>query len=76
MMKQISAKLRKKVRAIEIDGLEWKGSKLVAIAYGIKKLQISSVVIDDKVSVDDITEKIEAFDDIVQSVDIAQFQKL
>jgi len=31
---------------------------------------------DDKVSVDDIVEKIEAFDDHVQSVEIAAFNKI
>jgi elongation factor 1-beta len=36
-------------------------SKLVAIGYGIKKLAISCHVVDDKVSVDDIQEKIQVF---------------
>jgi len=64
------------VRTIVIDGLEWKSSKFVPLCYGIKKLQIQCVVIDDKVSVDDITEQIEAFDEVVQSVDVAAFNKL
>ncbi len=38
-----------KVRTIEADGLLWGASKLVPLAYGIKKLQISCVVEDDKV---------------------------
>ena len=37
------------VRTIECDGLLWGASKLVAVGYGIKKLQISCVVEDDKV---------------------------
>jgi elongation factor 1-beta len=37
------------VKAIEMDGLVWGGSQLVAIGYGIKKLQINCVVEDDKV---------------------------
>lgn len=37
------------VKGIEMDGLLWGGSQLVAIGYGIKKLQINCVVEDDKV---------------------------
>lgn len=36
--------LEKAVRAIEMDGLVWGASKLVAVGYGIKKLQITIVV--------------------------------
>jgi len=68
--------LEAKVRSIELEGLEWKASKLVEICYGIKKLTINAIVVDDKVSVDDIEEKITEFDDYVQSVDIAGFNKL
>lgn len=32
------------VRSIEQDGLLWGSSKLVAIGYGIKKLQITLVI--------------------------------
>ena len=38
------AELEKNVRAIEQDGLVWGSSKLVAIGYGIKKLQITLVI--------------------------------
>jgi len=68
--------LEDNVRTVEMEGLEWKSSKLVPVAYGIKKLQIQAVVIDDLVSIDELTEKIEAFDEYVQSVDIAAFNKL
>jgi len=68
--------LEKCVRSIEMDGLLWGSSKLVPLAYTIKKLQISCVVEDDKVSVDDLEEKITAFEDYVQSVDIAAFNKI
>jgi len=68
--------LEQSVRTIAVEGLEWKSSKLVPVAYGIKKLQIQAVVIDDLVSIDDVTEQIEAFEDYVQSVDIASFNKL
>jgi translation elongation factor EF-1beta len=46
------------------------------LAYGIKKLQISTVVEDDKVSVDWLTETIQEIEDLVQSVDIAAFNKI
>jgi elongation factor 1-beta len=36
--------LEDSVRSIEQDGLVWGASKLVAIGYGIKKLQITLVV--------------------------------
>lgn len=38
------AELEKQVRSIEMDGLVWGQSKLVAVGYGIKKLQITLVI--------------------------------
>ncbi|XP_065219078.1 elongation factor 1-beta' [Planococcus citri] len=64
------------VRTIEMAGLVWGASKLVPVGYGIEKLQIMCVVEDDKVSVDDLAEKIQEFEDYVQSVDIAAFNKI
>lgn len=64
------------VRTIEMDGLLWGASKLVPVGYGINKLQICCVIEDDKVSVDLLTEKIQEFEDFVQSVDIAAFNKI
>ncbi|KAJ3054977.1 Elongation factor 1-beta, partial [Rhizoclosmatium hyalinum] len=64
------------VRSIAMDGLVWGTSKLVAIGYGIKKLQITAVVEDDKVGVDDLSDQITGFEDYVQSVDVASFNKL
>merc|ERR1712232_1413273 len=61
--------LEKMTREIKMDGLLWGAGKLVAIGYGIKKLQISAVV-------EDLTEQIQAFEDHVQSVDISAFNKL
>ncbi len=49
---------------------------MVPLAYGIKKLQIVTVIEDEKVSVEELTEKIEAIEDLVQSVDIAAFNKI
>ncbi|CAF0968253.1 unnamed protein product [Rotaria magnacalcarata] len=64
------------VRSIELDGLLWGASRLVPLAYTIKKLQITCVVEDDKVGTDILEERIMAFEDHVQSVDIASFQKI
>merc|ERR1712154_681817 len=57
---------------IAMDGLVW-GQKheKKPLAFGIFKLVITAVVEDEKVSTDDLTEKIEEYDDEVQSVDIA-----
>ena len=68
--------MEKHVRSIEMDGLIWGASKLVPVGYGIHKLQIMSVVEDEKVSVDLLVEEIQKFEDFVQSVDIAAFNKI
>uniref|UniRef100_A0A1B6DAI1 Translation elongation factor EF1B beta/delta subunit guanine nucleotide exchange domain-containing protein n=1 Tax=Clastoptera arizonana TaxID=38151 RepID=A0A1B6DAI1_9HEMI len=64
------------VRTIVKDGLLWGASKLVPVGYGINKLQIMCIVEDEKVSVDDLVENIQEFEDYVQSVDIAAFNKI
>jgi elongation factor 1-beta len=64
------------VRGITKDGLVWGGSKLVAVGFGIKKLQINIVIEDDKIGLDDLQQEIEEFEDFVQSTDIAAMQKL
>jgi len=70
------AELEKCVKSIKMDGLVWGASKLVPVGFGIKKLQISCVVEDDKVSTDDLDEKITGFEDFVQSMDIVAFNKV
>jgi elongation factor 1-beta len=55
--------LEEGVRAITMEGLLWGASKLVAVGYGIKKLQISCVVEDDKVGMEDLEEKIRDLED-------------
>ncbi|KAL5596775.1 hypothetical protein BROUX41_006541 [Berkeleyomyces rouxiae] len=70
------AALESSVRGIEKDGLVWGASKLVAVGFGIKKLQINLVVEDEKVSLDELQEEIAEFEDYVQSSDIAAMQKL
>ena len=62
---------------IQMDGLVWGlDMKKVPVAFGIFKLIVACVVEDEKVSVDDVVEKIEAFEDMVQSVEIAAFNKI
>jgi translation elongation factor EF-1beta len=68
--------MEQKVRAITLEGLEWKASKLQPIGYGIKKLVISCHVVDELVSVDDVQEQIQALEDLLQSTDIVTFTKL
>ncbi|RDD45101.1 Elongation factor 1-beta [Trichoplax sp. H2] len=68
--------MEKQVRAIEADGLVWGASKLKPVGYGIKKLQIAAVIEDDKISTDFLEEQITAIEDLVQSMDIAAFNKI
>ena len=68
--------MAKAVMAIEMEGLFWKSEwKKEPIGFGINKLIIGCVVHDLKVGVDDLQEKIEALEDMVQSVDIQSFSK-
>uniref|UniRef100_A0A3Q3XFI6 Uncharacterized protein n=1 Tax=Mola mola TaxID=94237 RepID=A0A3Q3XFI6_MOLML len=69
-------KLEECVRSVQADGLLWGTSKLVPVGYGIKKLQIACVVEDDKVGTDMLEEEITKFEDFVQSVDVAAFNKI
>ncbi|CAB1327597.1 unnamed protein product [Coregonus sp. 'balchen'] len=60
----------------ETDMAKLEESKLVPVGYGIKKLQIGCVVEDDKVGTDQLEEQITAFEDYVQSMDVAAFNKI
>ncbi|ORX35927.1 hypothetical protein BD324DRAFT_629561 [Kockovaella imperatae] len=68
--------MEKDVRAIEKDGLVWGASKLVPVGYGIKMLQITLVVEDAKISLEELQEEIAELEDYVQSTDVAAMQKL
>ncbi|XP_045583619.1 elongation factor 1-delta isoform X3 [Procambarus clarkii] len=70
------AAMEVEIRKIEMDGLVWGASKLVPLAYGIQKLSILCTVEDEKVSIDDLSEKIQEIEDYVQSVDIGAFNKI
>merc|ERR1711937_650608 len=69
-------KLEESIRSITMDGLLWGTAKLIAVGYGIKKLQITCVIEDDKVSMHDLEEQIVGFDDYIQSMDIVAFNKI
>jgi elongation factor 1-beta len=69
--------LAKKIKSLQIQGLTWgEGHKLVPVAFGIKKLLVQCIIIDELVLLDDITEAIEQFEDDVQSVDVASMNKV
>jgi translation elongation factor EF-1beta len=67
--------LEAKVRAITAEGLLWSQAKREEMCFGLFQLQIGAVVTDD-VSVDDIQEQIESWEDEVQSTEIIAFQKI
>merc|ERR1711976_98914 len=63
-------------KSIEMDGLVWGATKLVPVGYGINKLQIMCTVEDEKVSIEELSEKMAEFEDFVQSVDVAAMNKI
>ena len=69
-------KMLKEIKTIKMDGLVWGASKLVPVGYGINKLQIICVVEDEKVSIDELQEKICDIEDYVQSCDVAAMNKI
>ncbi|KAK5830401.1 elongation factor 1-beta 2-like [Gossypium arboreum] len=72
-------KLEEAVRSVEMPGLLWGASKLVAVGYGIKKLQIMLTIVDDLVSVDTLIEEYlttEPRNEYIQSCDIVAFNKI
>lgn len=69
--------LAKKILTIQRDGLFWKTEyQLKDVAFGVKKILIGLVVEDEKVSIDDIIDEIQSWEEEVQSVDIAAFNKI
>lgn len=77
METDLNALFQKIKTEIVMDGLVWNNEpKIVPVAYGMNKLQVGCIVEDAKVSVDEIYEKIEAWEDLVQSTDTVSFQKL
>jgi elongation factor 1-beta len=73
----LDALAKKLIAEIVMEGLFWKTDyKKEPVAFGIFKLIVGFSLEDLKVSVDDIVEKIEAYDELVQSVEIAVFNKI
>merc|ERR1712088_28113 len=64
------------VKSVEMEGLTWGATKYVPVGYGIKKLVVMCTVVDDKVSIEELQEKIENFEDFVQSCDVAAMNKI
>jgi len=65
------------VRSVEKDGLVWGLSKLVPVGYGVSKLQITLVIEDDKISLDELQEELaEGGEEYIQSTDVVAMQKL
>lgn len=62
---------------IEMDGLKWgEGYQIEPIAFGVNQLKVTCIVEDEKINVEDLTDKVQEFEDYVQSVDIFLFNKL
>ena len=68
-------KLEAKIREIKKDGLLWGKSQRQEMCFGLFQLQMGAVVTDD-VSVDDLQEELESWEDEVQSTEIIAFQKI
>jgi len=66
----------KSVLSIEMDGLVWGAHKKVPVGYGINKLQVMCTVEDEKVSIEELQEKIADFEDYVQNCDVAAMNKI
>ena len=72
----LEALAKKIISTIKKDGLQWNtGYKLEEVAFGIKKLVIAFLAEDDKVSVQEITDELESWEDEIQSVDVVSFNK-
>ena len=70
--------LADKIKAeCQFEGLVYgQEHKIVEVAFGAKKLTMSMVMEDEKVSSEDVFEKILSWEDVVQSVDVASMQKV
>ncbi|OHT01797.1 translation elongation factor 1 beta [Tritrichomonas foetus] len=68
-------KLEAKIRELKIDGLLWGKSQRQEMCFGLFQLQMGAVVTDD-VSIDDLQETLESWEDEVQSTEVIAFQKI
>ena len=64
------------INEIEQDGLVWqKKFEIVPEAFGMKKLKMTMTIEDEKISSDDILDRIAQWEDEVQSCDVIEFTK-
>eukprot|EP01080_Neovahlkampfia_damariscottae_P008014 gene8014-12479_t len=63
------------VRGLKLPSLKWNAAELKEVAFGIKKLQILCTIEDEKVSSDDLEDKIMELEDMVQSMDIVSWNR-
>lgn len=62
---------------VQMEGLEWGKGELQDVCYGVKRIAMPCVVVDDVCSVDELCEKVvETFEDFIQSCDIFAFNKM
>ena len=72
----LEALAKKIISTIQKDGLKWNtGYKLEEVAFGIKKLVIAFLAEDEKVSVQEVQDELESWEDEIQSVEIVSFNK-
>jgi elongation factor 1-beta len=64
-------------KEVVLDGLVWSPDvKKIPVVGKVFKLQIGCVIEDLKINTDDIFDKIQSWEDDVQSIDVVSFQKL
>ncbi|KAJ3326182.1 hypothetical protein HDV06_000058 [Boothiomyces sp. JEL0866] len=69
--------LKESVLKVEMEGLLWGSNQIVPIGYGISKLTINCVVVDDLVGTDELSELIiDNCQDYVRSIEIVSFNKI
>ena len=72
----LGALAKKIISTIKKDGLKWNtGYKLEEVAFGIKKLVITFFYEEDKISVEQLIDELESWEDEIQSVDIVSVHK-
>jgi len=65
----------KRILAIQKEGLVWKDSyKIVPVGFGMNKLEMGMIIVDDLISTDDLFDEIGSWEGI-QSVDVVKFSK-
>lgn len=73
----LDALAKKIIKEVKREGLTWKKEyKLQDVAFGIKKIVMGCVVVDDICSIDDIVDELTSWEEEVQSVEIVSFNKL